>query len=99
MKFDFDNSYWYGNGAEQAKFDEMNESGFQFTKTSESAFHRYYRFFNDGDCPSTLKRVMQLPYEARESHPDYVSHCQKLEAKVTERILVEYRRFEKARKA
>ena len=98
MAYDFINTYWGGNGAEQGKYDEMEAAGFKYTKATEAVFYRYKRFFNDGDCPSYLRRIMHLSQSALEREPEYIAHCEKLESQVTERILVEYRKFMAARK-
>lgn len=98
MSFDIINSYWNSKGAEQAKYDEMEAAGFEYTKTTENVFYRYYRFFNDGDCPSKLKWVMRQPSSIQARNPEYIAHCKKIEAQVTERILKEYARFQRIQK-
>ena len=49
MHFDFMNCYWNRRGAAQAKYDEMEAAGWEYNKTTEDTFHRYYRFYNDGE--------------------------------------------------
>ncbi len=99
MKYDFEHSYWLANGPEQAKFDEMEAAGFKFTQRTEDTFRSYYRFHNDGDAPSHIRSLMRnLRGDRLRNHPDYLAHCTHLEERITERIQIEYRRFQKAHK-
>lgn len=98
MTYDFINTYWNSKGAEQAKYDEMEAAGFEYTKTTNDVFRRYYRFFNDGHCPSKLKWVMRQKISIQERNPEYIAHCKKLEEACTERILKEYSRFQRSQR-
>lgn len=95
MTYDLNNTYWCSNGAEQSKYDEMEAAGFEYLKGTEAVFYRYYRFFNDGDCPAHLRWSMRTQTSICLRNPDYIAHCKKLEAQVTERILKEYTRFQR----
>lgn len=75
-------TYWNNEGEFQAEYDEMLAANFEFTKTSQNIFHRYYRFYNDGDCPNAYK-YHQCAYAAI------------LEEKVNDRIAKEWKRFNK----
>ena len=46
-----EHTYWNSNGPEQAKYDEMEAAGFEYTKATQTVFHSYYRYYNDGDLP------------------------------------------------
>ena len=46
-----EHTYWNSNGPEQAKYDEMEAAGFKYTKATQTVFHSYYRYYNDGDLP------------------------------------------------
>ena len=51
MSTPIENRYWNSNGEAQNLYDEMQNAGWAYTKASESAFHAYYRYYNDGDLP------------------------------------------------
>ena len=51
MSNQIEKRYWNSNGEAQSLYDEMQNAGWVFTKASESAFHAYYRYYNDGDLP------------------------------------------------
>lgn len=93
-------TYWNSNGSEQAKYDEMEAVGFKFTKATETVFHSYYRYYNDGDLPGwawsrwdITRHSWDYGYDRRvltDAGED------ELERRVTERIQIEYARFLKA---
>ena len=44
-------TYWNSNGPEQARYDEIESACFEYIKATETVFHSYYRYYNDGDLP------------------------------------------------
>ena len=97
MDFDFMNCYWNRRGAAQAKYDEMEAAGWEYNKTTEDTFHRYYRFYNDGDATPRIRGlILHLSPEALKSNREYIDYCRRFEDSVTWRIEIEYRRFKRA---
>ena len=95
--FDHDHCYWNRQGASQAKYDEMEAAGWNYSKTTEETLHRYYRFYNDGDATPRIRSLLwNTKWEALKSNPEYTDYCRRLEERVTERIELEYRRFKRA---
>lgn len=97
------NTYWDSNGAEQAKYDEMLNAGWDddmMLKATVSTFHSYYRYYNDGDLPGWARgkhEFIKPSYEYGYFH--FVLNErgeQAFEARITEAILKEYKRFQKA---
>ena len=84
-----ENSYWNHKGKYQKEYDEMLEAEhagtFKFTKTTLNTFHSYYRFYNDGDTPTSYRYYAEKYQEI-------------IEARVDERIVKEYKRFIKESK-
>lgn len=74
------NTYWNLNGKYQKEYYTMLKENFKFSKTADSLFRRYYRFFNDGDCPRSMKYLV-------------VDYAKYLEEKVDDQILKEWKRF------
>ena len=72
--------YWCNNGAEQAKYDEMKNANFNFTRKSEMTFYLYHRFYNDGDMPPMYR-----------TYPD--AYARLMEDKATKQIISEYKRY------
>lgn len=94
-----EHTYWNSNGPEQAKYDEMEAAGFEYTKATKDTFHTYYRYFNDGDLPGWARKRWDLTryrpawgYTQRELNEAGEAE---LERRVTERIQIEYRRFKR----
>ena len=92
-----EHTYWNGNGEAQAKYNEMEAAGFKYTQASESAFHTYHRYYNDGDLPGWAEENWDITRDTLKS-----SNChrelteageEELERRVTERIEIEYDRF------
>ncbi len=110
MDFDFMNCYWNSRGAAQAKYDEMEAAGWEYNKTTEytfhryyrfynDTFHRYYRFYNDGDATPRIRGlILHLSPEALKSNREYIDYCRRFEDSVTWRIEIEYRRFKRAQR-
>lgn len=96
------NTYWNGNGEEQAKYDEMQASGFKYTKASETVFRSYYRYFNDGDLPGWARSrwdVTRNTFKYGYWHKELTEAGEEeQERRITERIEIEYRRFLKAQR-
>lgn len=94
------NAYWNRQGQEQAKYDEMMAADWEFTKKSETIFHGYYRYYNDGDLPGWARSRYDLTKNSFEY--GYAHRVlnekgeQELENRVTEAVLAEYKRFQKA---
>ena len=51
MSNQIEKRYWNSNGEAQNLYDEMQNASWAYTKASDSAFHAYYRYYNDGDLP------------------------------------------------
>lgn len=45
------NFYWHGKGRLQKELSELQEAKFAWTKAEKETQRRYYRYYNDGDCP------------------------------------------------
>ena len=96
MDFDFMNCYWNSRGAAPAKYDEMEAAGWEYNKTTEYTFHRYYRFYNDGDATPRIRGlILHLSPEALKSNREYIKYCKRFEERITWRIEIEYRRFKR----
>ena len=91
--------YWNRQGAEQAKYNEMKDAGFQFTKKTETIFHSYYRYFNDGDFPGWARGMWGWQWYGRFGLELNKIGLEVQEQRITEAILYEYKRFQKAKKA
>lgn len=93
--------YWENTGAEQAKYDEMENAGWDYderTAKTNNIFHSYYRYYNDGDLPGWARGKYEL------TKMDWLmgqrvlndKGMEELESRVTEAILSEYKRFKTA---
>ena len=96
------NAYWNSNGPEQAKYDEMEAAGFKYTKATETVFHSYYRYYNDGDLPGWARSRWDVTrytfkYGYRQRVLTEAGEAE-FEKRITERIQIEYRRFLKAQR-
>ena len=93
-------TYWNREGAAQAKYDEMQAAGWEYNQTTLDHMHRYYRYYNDGDAPARIRWLKQMlgPYGSQDNS-EIRTYEARLEAKATERIEIEYRRFRKAQAA
>ena len=94
------NRYWEHTGLFQADYDRMEAAGHVYTKATESVFHSYYRYYNDGDLPGWARSRRELTrntyrygYWHRELNE---AGEEEQERRVSERIQIEYRRFQKA---
>jgi len=92
------NAYWNNKGIEQAKYDEMENAGWQYTKKTESAFHSYYRYYNDGDLPGWARGNYRLTQPGRWGRELSTLGQQEFEIRITDVINAEYKRFQKANK-
>ena len=92
-------TYWGHNGAEQAKYDEMLASDWEFNSRNDSVFYHYYRYFNDGDFPGWARKDWSLRRYGRFGWELNEKGLEMQEQRVTEAILREYKRFQKAKKA
>lgn len=90
------NGYWERKGAEQAKYDEMQDYGWEYTKKSESVFHSYYRYFNDGDLPGWARSRWDLTKPGRWGRELNQKGLEELERRTNEAVLAEYKRYQKA---
>ena len=93
-------TYWNREGEAQAKYDEMQAAGWEYNQTTLDHMHRYYRYFNDGDAPARIRWLKHLlgPYGSQDNS-EIRAYEARLEAKATERIEIEYRRYQKAQAA
>lgn len=97
-----EHTYWNSKGEEQAKYAEMQAADFPYTQASKSLFHSYYRYYNDGDLPGwarTRRDITKytLDYGYRQRVLTAVGE-EEFERRVTERIRIEYRRFQRTHK-
>ena len=96
----YEHTYWNSNGPEQARYDEMEAAGFKYTKATETVFHSYYRYYNDGDLPGWARSrwdVTRYSYDYGYRHRVLTEAGEaEFEQRITERIQIEYRRFLKA---
>ena len=95
------NAYWNSNGPEQAKYDEMEAAGFEYTKATQTVFHSYYRYYNDGDLPGWARSRWDVTrYTFRFGYQQRVlteTGEEEFERKITDRIQIEYARFQRTR--
>ena len=96
----YEHTYWNRNGAAQAKLDAMEAAGFEYTKATQTLFHAYYRYHNDGDLPGWARSRWDIT-----RHTSKYGGYQRVlteageaefERKVTERIEIEHTRFLRA---
>ncbi len=97
-----EHTYWNSKGEEQAKYDEMQAANFPYTQASKSLFHSYYRYYNDGDLPGwarsrwdIIRHTFKYGYWHRELNE---AGEEEQERRLTERIEIEYRRFQRTHK-
>ena len=97
-----ENRYWNRTGVAQAHYNEMQAAGFQYTQASESTFHSYYRYYNDGDLPGwarSRRDVTRHTFKYGYWHRELTEAGEEeQERRVTERIEIEYCRFLKAQR-
>ncbi len=97
-----ENRYWNRTGALQADYDRMEAAGHEYTQATEKVFHSYYRYFNDGDLPSWARSrwdVTRYSYAFGYAHRVLTEAGEEeFERRITARIEIERRRFEKANK-
>ena len=93
-----EHTYWNSKGEEQAKYDEMQAADFPYTQASKSLFHSYYRYYNDGDLPGWARTRWDITkYTFDYGYRQRVLTAageEEFERRVTERIQIEYRRFQ-----
>ena len=93
-------AYWNSNGPEQAKYNEMEAAGFEYTKATQTVFHSYYRYYNDGDLPGWARSrwdITRYSYDYGYGHRVLTEAGEEeFERRITERIQIEHRRFLKA---
>ena len=90
-------AYWNSNGPEQAKYNEMEAAGFKYTKATETVFHSYYRYYNDGDLPGWARSrwdITRYTFEfgSRQRVLTEAGEAE-FERRITERIEIEHARF------
>ena len=97
-----EHTYWNSNGPEQAKYDEMEAAGFEYTKATQTVFHSYYRYYNDGDLPGWARSRWDVTrYTFRYGYRQRVlteAGEAEFEQRISERIQIEYRRFQRTHK-
>ena len=97
-----EHSYCNSNGEAQALYDEMQAAAFKYTKATEALFRSYYRYYNDGDLPGWARSRWDVTRYTREygySHRVLTAAGEaEFERRITERIQIEHRRFQKARR-
>ena len=95
-----ENRYWENNGKHNKEYMEMRAAQFEFSKATNSVFHRYYRFYNDGDAPSSVKIAIKYHGFEEASKLSYVAEfLNKIEEAVDKKIVTEYKRFQKLQNA
>ena len=97
-----EHTYWNSNGPEQAKYNEMEAAGFEYTKATQTVFHSYYRYYNDGDLPGWARSRWDVTrytfqYGYRQRVLTETGEAE-FEQRITERIQIEYRRFLRAQR-
>ena len=94
-------TYWNREGAAQAKYDEMQAAGWEYNQTTLDHMHRYYRYYNDGDLPGWARSRWDVTrYTFRFGYQQRVlteAGEEEFERKITERIQIEYARFQRTR--
>ncbi len=97
-----ENRYWSSTGAQQEHHDQMEAAGHEYTQATERVFHSYYRYYNDGDLPGWARSrwdVTKYTNDYGYYHRVLTTEGEdEFELRVTERIEIEYRRFQKAHK-
>ena len=97
-----ENRYWNRTGAAQAHYDEMEAAGFEYTQATYRSMHSYYRYFNDGDLPGWARSrpdMTRYSLEYGYGHSVLTAAGEaEFERRITERIQIEHRRFQKARR-
>lgn len=95
------NTYWNGNGELQNEYNEMlqaeKDGTFTFTKAALNEFHRYYRYYNDGDLPGWARgNYGPTRYNYKEKCSELTEKGEQiLESRATERIRTEWKRYTK----
>lgn len=89
------NTYWNSNGEAQAQYEEMQAAGWEYNQITKAHMRRYYRYYNDGDAPSRIK-LLHRQHKTSDNCWEIRAYEAELEAMATERILAEYKRFQKA---
>ena len=92
------NRYWNRTGALQTDYDRMEDAGHKYTKETERVFHSYYRYFNDGDLPGWARSRWDLTRQGRWGRELNQLGEEEFERRITARIEIEYRRFQRERK-
>ena len=96
-----EHTYWNGYGPEQAKYDEMEAAAFKYTKATEAVFHSYYRYYNDGDLPGWARSRWDVTtYTSDFGYLHRILTAEgeeEFERRITERIQIEYARFQRRR--
>ncbi len=92
------NRYWNRAGALQTEYDRMEDAGHEYTKETERVFHSYYRYFNDGDLPGWARSRWDLTRQGRWGRELNQLGEEEFERRITTRIEIEYRRFQRDRK-
>ena len=90
-------TYWNRDGTAQAKYDEMEAAGWEYSQATREHMHRYYRYYNDGDAPARIRYLKNiLGYYGSRENSEIKAYEARLEKRATERIEIEYRRFRRA---
>ena len=96
-----EHTYWNSNGPAQAKYDEMEAAAFKYTKATEAVFHSYYRYYNDGDLPGWARSRWDVTtYTSDFGYLHRILTAEgeeEFERRITERIQIEYARFQRRR--
>ena len=96
-----DHTYWNSNGPEQAKYDEMEAAAFKYTKATLAVFRAYYRYYNDGDLPGWARSRWDVTtYTSDFGYLHRILTAEgeeEFERRITERIQIEYARFQRTR--
>ncbi len=89
-------TYWNSDGAAQDKYNEMQAAGWKYNQVTLDHMHRYYRYHNDGDAPARIRYLKHvLGYYGSQNNSEIKAYEARLEQKATERIEIEYRRFQR----
>ena len=57
------NNYWTNKGRFQNEYEQLKAVDFNFNQEEQNAFHKYYRYYNDGDMPVGSKYYSKASIE------------------------------------
>lgn len=73
----------------------VDNEEFKFTQASENQFHRYYRYYNDGDLPGWARSRYDLTRDGRWGRELNNEGQAELERRTALAVIKEWKRFQK----